>query len=262
LNIFKRARIRYILHRHAIPHTLWLKSTENLHVLKGLTAVEKAHLRELATLFLYEKNIVGVQNLLITDTMRVIIASQACLPVLSLGFDCLAGWIDIIVYPDAFRVSRDSIDSAGVLHRQENILSGECWSRGPVILSWADIVQDQREVHAGRNVIIHEIVHKLDGLNGTANGYPPLHYQMSVPQWTEVLSKAYEKLTQQLDQHHYGCINPYAATSPAEFFAVVSEYFFCLPAELQKHFPSVYDQLQLYYRQDPILWFPLKEKKH
>ena len=113
--------------------------------------------------------------------MRVIIASQACLPILSLGLNCLSGWLDIVVYPGAFRVSRDFIDSAGVIHQQKNTLSGECWLRGPIILSWDDIDQEQ-QTHSGRNVIIHEIAHKLDGLNGIANGYPPLHYQMSVPQ--------------------------------------------------------------------------------
>ncbi|WP_347986173.1 M90 family metallopeptidase [Methylomonas sp. AM2-LC] len=260
MSFFKRARIRYILHRHAIPHAYWLNCTENLPLLQGLTAVEKAHLRELASLFLVEKNIVAVQDLLVTDSMRVMIASQACLPVLALGFDCLSGWTDIIVYPDAFRVNRDIVDSAGVLHHQENILSGECWSSGPVILSWADIVQDQKTGHTGRNVIIHEIAHKLDGLNGHANGCPPLHYHMSVPQWTAELTAAYETLIQQVQEHNNSCINPYAATNPAEFFAVVSEYFFSSPALLEQHFPGVYRQLQLYYRQDPIRCCSLKER--
>jgi Mlc titration factor MtfA (ptsG expression regulator) len=252
LNIFKRARIRYILHRHAIPHALWLESAENLPVFRGLTAVEKAHLRELATLFLHEKNLVGTQGLMVTDVMKVCIASQACLPILHLGLNCLLGWTDVIVYPDAFRVSRDSVDSAGVVHQEARVLSGECWSRGPVILSWADVEQDLQESHSGRNVVIHEIAHELDALNGSSNGYPPLHYQMSVPQWTAALSQAYEGLIQRLDHHQYVDINPYAATNPAEFFAVISEYFFCLPEVLQAHFPDVYRQLQLYYRQDPL----------
>lgn len=255
LNFFKRARIRYILHRHAIPHQLWSIHSKNLTLLQGLTAVEKAHLRELATLFLHEKNIVGAQGFLVTDSMRVTIACQACLPILSLGLSCLSGWIDIIVYPGAFLVSRDSIDSAGVLHHQEKILSGECWSRGPIILSWEDIERDQQQTHSGSNVIIHEIAHKLDALNGATNGYPPLHYHMSVPEWTEALREAYEILIHQLDQHDKVYINPYAATSPAEFFAVISECFFCLPAVLKQHFPKVYRQLQLYYRQDPVHCF-------
>lgn len=227
------------MHRHEIPHALWLESTENLPVFYGLTPVEKAHLRELATLFLHEKNIVGAHEFSMTDVMRVNIASQACLPILKLGLNCLSGWTDVIVYSGAFRVSRDSVDSAGVVHQQERILSGECWSRGPLILSWADVEQDQRESHFGRNVIIHEIAHKLDALNGSSNGYPPLHYQMSVPEWTAALTAAYDGLIEHLDHRQYVDINPYAATSPAEFFAVISEYFFCYPEVLQTHYPSV-----------------------
>ncbi|MDP3335026.1 MAG: zinc-dependent peptidase, partial [Methylococcaceae bacterium] len=56
MNIFKRLRVRYILHRHAITHTLWQSVEDNLSLLQALSPVEKAHLRELSTLFLYEKN--------------------------------------------------------------------------------------------------------------------------------------------------------------------------------------------------------------
>jgi Mlc titration factor MtfA (ptsG expression regulator) len=253
MNIFKRARIRYILHRHAIPLDQWLEATENLPVIKGLTAVEKAHLRELTTLFLHEKNFIGVQELPLTDAMCLIIAVQACLPVLRLGLGCLAGWADIVVYPGAFRVSREDRDAAGVVHHEEHDLIGESWSRGPVIVSWDDIEWDMQEHKSGCNVVIHEIAHKLDMLNGPADGFPPLHYGMAVAEWTAKLSEAYESLVRRVEHHHRICINPYAATSPAEFFAVISEYFFCAPETLHTHFADVYRQLQLYYRQNPLL---------
>lgn len=253
MNIFKRARIRYILHRHAIPLDQWLEVTEKLPVLLGLTAVEKAHLRELTTLFIREKQFAGVQELQLTDAMCLIIAVQACLPVLRLGLDCLSGWTEMVVYPGAFRVSRDSRDDAGIVHHEEQALIGESWSRGPVIVSWDDVERDMQESQSGRNVIIHEIAHKLDMLNGAADGFPPLHSGMSVTDWTTSLSAAYESLVQRVEHHHHACINPYAATSPAEFFAVISEYFFCTPEILNTHFPDVYRQLRIYYRQDPLL---------
>lgn len=253
MNIFKRARIRYILHRHAVPHKLWLDIVESLTVLQGMSSVEKACLRELSTLFLYEKNFVAARGLTLTQSMRVIIAAQACLPLLRLGFNCLSGWTDIIVYPGAFRVSRDSVDAAGVVHHQEQVLSGESWSRGPLILSWADVERDMLESHSGRNVVIHEMAHKLDALNGSSNGFPPLHSDMPIPRWTEVMSHAYQSLTLGLEQHCHAFINPYAASSPAEFFAVISEYFFCAPETLHSHFAEVYRQLQCYYRQNPLL---------
>jgi MtfA peptidase len=253
MNIFNRARTRYILHHHAIEHTLWVEVTEKPASLQGMTAVEKAHLRELTTLFLHEKQFVGVQGLQLTDAMCLIIAAQACLPALGLGIDCLSGWIEIIVYPGAFRICRDDTDASGVVHHQEQALIGESWSRGPLILSWDDVERDMQEKQSGRNVVIHEIAHKLDMLNGPADGYPPLHHGMAVTEWSTSLSAAYESLIRQVEHHHRTCINPYAATSPAEFFAVISEYFFCAPEILHTHFAEVYQQLQLYYRQNPLL---------
>lgn len=248
MNIFKRARIRYILRRHAIPLDQWLDVTEKLPVLQGLTAVEKAHLRELTTLFIREKQFAGVQELQLTDAMCLLIAVQACLPVLRLGLGCLSGWTEIVVYPGAFLVNRDVWDAAGFLYHEQQALIGESWPRGPVIVSWDDVERDMQQGQSGRNVVIHEIAHKLDMLNGPADGFPPLHYGMPVTDWSTSLTAAYESLVQRVEHHHRVCINPYAATSPAEFFAVISEYFFCAPETLNTHFADVYQQLRIYYR--------------
>lgn len=252
MNIFKSARIIYILHRYPIKHDLWESVSKKLVILQGMSSVEKAHLRELSTLFLHQKNIYSVQGLVLTEKMRVIIAAQACLTTLKLGIALLNGWSDIIVYPDAFRVNRDEMDEYGIVHQGEHILSGEAWSRGPVILSWQDIESDMHRKQQGQNVILHEISHKLDMLNGRANGMPPLHFSMQTEQWTATFSQAYQQLNQRLEHHHRVCVNPYAATSPAEFFAVFTEYFFCAPEILNIHFREVYQQLRLYYRQDPL----------
>ncbi|MCK5356715.1 MAG: zinc-dependent peptidase, partial [Methyloprofundus sp.] len=126
------------------------------------------------------------------------------------------------------------------------------WLRGPIVLSWQDIKLDMQRWQQGQNVIVHEVAHKLDSLNGRTNGMPPLHVSMHSEQWAATFSEVYELLNQRLEQHHRVCINPYAATSPAEFFAVFSEYFFCAPDVLKTHFSDVYQLLQLYYRQDPL----------
>jgi hypothetical protein len=252
MNIFKRIRTRYILHRYAIPLDQWLEATEKLPALQGLTAVEKAHLRALTALFMREKKFVGVQELQLTDAMCLLIAVQACLPVLKLGLSCLTGWTDIVVYPGAFRVSKEIRDAAGVVHHEQRALIGESWVRGPIILSWDDVEQDMQESRSGRNVVIHEIAHKLDMLNGPADGFPPLHSGMTAVDWAASLSVAYESLVQRVEHHHRICINPYAAASPGEFFAVISEYFFCAPETLNTHFADVYRQLSIYYRQNPL----------
>ncbi|MGY6276582.1 M90 family metallopeptidase [Methylomonas sp. MgM2] len=250
MNFFKRLRTRYILHRYAVKHDAWQTAIEELRVLDGLTAVEKAHLRELSTLFLHQKIIIGI-GIDITEAMRVAIAAQACLPVLHLGLGLLSGWMEIIVYPAAFFTERDETDADGIVHHRERLLSGEAWSRGPVVLSWGDIENDRLYGHRGHNVIIHEIAHKLDMLDGSSNGMPPLHFRMPIPDWTYAFSAAYTGLNNTLQHHRHSLVDAYAATSPAEFFAVFSEYFFCAPEILYQHFSDIYRQLRLYYRQDP-----------
>ncbi|WP_036242890.1 M90 family metallopeptidase [Methylobacter luteus] len=252
MNIFKRARVRYVLHRYPVKYEAWEAVTGKMAVLQGLTSVEKAHLRELTALFLHEKRIFGAQDFQVTEAMRIHVAATACLPILHLGIGLFSAWSDVVIYADAFRVSRDETDEAGVVHHQDLVLSGESWERGPVILSWGDIEQDRHRGHQGHNVIIHEIAHKLDMLDGSANGIPPLHVSMPVPPWTDAFSTAYDELNDRLEHHHPVSVDPYAATSPAEFFAVFSEYFFCAPDILHAHFHDVYRQLQLYYRQDPL----------
>jgi Mlc titration factor MtfA (ptsG expression regulator) len=47
-------------------------------------------------------------------------------------------------------------------------------------------------------------------------------------------------------------VDPYAAESPAEFFAVLTEVVLEQPERLQQLYPDIYCQLTLYYRQDRL----------
>lgn len=230
-------------------------------MLRGLDAVEKARLRKLAVIFLRQKTITGASNLQVTDKMAVVIATQAVLPVLQLGLAYYRGWVEIILYPGGFRVSRESADQNGLVSSDARVLSGESWLRGPVILSWEDVEHDMDSSAPGHNVVVHEFAHKLDMLNGRANGMPPLHPTMEIEQWTDVLSRAYGILQQKVAHQDPARINDYAATAPAEFFAVVSEYFFTAPDVLEQYCPRVYRQLIQFYRQDPALRLGLEKEQ-
>lgn len=254
-------RIFYTLRHHPVPHEAWEKLMRAADIFRGLSAVEKAHLRELTTLFLHRKNLCGVQGLVVSTEIALAVAAQACLPILKLGLDYYDGWVEIVIYPDAFRVVRDCADATGLVTHQEQALSGESWSLGPVILSWNEITSDLAASFPGHNVVVHEFAHKLDMLNGSANGLPSLHPDMMRSQWTAVFSDAFDHLQQQVVHQQQPCINVYGATSPAEFFAVVSEYFFADPQTLQHLFPAVYDQLVLFYRQDPVIRQTVGEKQ-
>jgi Mlc titration factor MtfA (ptsG expression regulator) len=209
-------------------------------------------LRELTTWFLDSKAINGAQGLEVTLSMRVEVAAQACLLILNLDIDCFDSWVEVILYPGAFRVNHQQVDVIGLVHNEENILSGEAWLRGPVILSWDDVKRDIDHPQPGRNVVLHEFSHKLDGLNGVANGLPPLRRGMSRKRWGEDFSAAYDGLCSQVAAGESACINPYAATSPAEFFAVACEYYFTAPDILKNCYPGVNRQLTLFYRQAAV----------
>ena len=241
--------MRRILRRNPIPHHVWHRAARKMMLLQGLDAVQMAHLRELTTWFLHSKAINGVQGLDVTLAMRVAVAAQACLLILNLDIDCFDNWVEVILYPGAFRVNHEQVDAIGLVHNDASDLTGEAWLRGPVILSWDDVERDTYHPQPGRNVVLHEFAHKLDGLNGVANGLPPLRRGMSLKRWAEDFSRAYDALRQQVAAGKSACINPYAATSPAEFFAVASEYFFTAPDILKNCCPGVHRQLTLYYRQ-------------
>jgi MtfA peptidase len=243
--------MRRILRHHPIPHHVWSRVTRKIAVLQALDAVQMAYLRELTTWFLRSKAINGVQGLEVTPAMRVAVAAQACLLILNLESDCFDGWVEVILYPGAFRVNHEQRDAIGLVQNDANVLSGEAWLRGPVILSWDDVERDSYHPNPGRNVVLHEFAHKLDGLNGVANGLPPLRRGMSRKRWAEDFSAAYDALCLQVAEGKSACINPYAATSPAEFFAVSCEYFFTAPDTLQDCYPGVHRQLELFYRHAP-----------
>jgi Mlc titration factor MtfA (ptsG expression regulator) len=102
------------------------------------------------------------------------------------------------------------------------------------------------------NVVIHEFAHKLDMLNGEADGLPPLHAGMDRAAWVAAFEEAYEGFCDAVERGRETWLDPYAGEHPSEFFAVISEAFFEDPVETRRRYPDVYDQLKLFYRQDPL----------
>ena len=249
----KQAWNRYILARHAIPMQLWFDTVERIPVLARLSTPEQDRLRKLASIFLHQKKINGAGGFVVDDTARLVIAAQACLLILYLDINHFSGWHEVIVYPDSFVATHRKIDEAGLVSERQSGLSGEAWLHGPIVLSWADVTANLTHHRPGSNVVLHEFAHKLDMLNGVANGMPPLHKNMMIKSWTATLSEAYASLNRHIDYHQPLVVDAYAGTNPAEFFAVFTEVFFEQPLILNKHYPDVYDQFRAYYRQDPLV---------
>ncbi len=235
--------------RHALPDAVWRNTIQALPLLQPLEATQRARLRVLTTQLIHRKVFTGIDGFDITLENKIVIAAQACLEILYLGIESFSGWREIVIYPGAFHVNREIQDEIGLVHQEHRALNGESWMQGPVILAWEEVERDSFTRQQGRNVVLHEFAHKLDMLNGRANGMPPLHPDMPIEVWTASLSAAFAQLRKHMDHATY--IDSYAATDPAEFFAVMTEYFFTAPEILKTHYPAVYEQLRHYYRQNP-----------
>ncbi|HEY1325547.1 MAG TPA: M90 family metallopeptidase [Casimicrobiaceae bacterium] len=247
----RRWREQRVLRSSALPDALWREAVGALPFLAIYTDEELARLRDKVVLFLHAKGIVGAGGHEVTPLERTIIALQACVPILDLGLDWYEDFENVIVYPGEFVPRGEWEDEYGVVHESDDALAGEAMPRGPVVLSWPDVEASADWEATGMNLVIHEFAHKLDMRDGDANGCPPLPRDMAPAQWRRTLHDAYEHFQRRVDRDEDTAIDPYAAESPAEFFAVLSEVFFADPLLLRGEYPAVYALLAKFYRQDP-----------
>jgi MtfA peptidase len=262
-NRFKRQRT---LRKLTLDDALFDSAVARLPFLNGLSAQERARLKETVILFLADKEWVGAGGFTLTNEVRLAIALQAALPVMNLDIDLYAGWHGIIVYASEVVARREVIDEDGVTHVYNEPLSGEAMPGGPVVLSWQDVSMAEDPDNLDYNVVIHEFAHKLDMLSGGPNGFPPrdarFHAHVS-PQawrqnWADVLGNAYQDFCQRVDacatEEDFAQLplDDYGAEHESEFFAVASESFFVAPDLLQGSYPSLYALMAEFYRQDPL----------
>ena len=219
-----------------------------------LPADVQLRLKKQAQVLLAEKPFIGCAGLEVTDEMRVLVAVQAALLLLGRRAGAFDGLRQILIYPGAFVVDRSTADAAGLVRDERRALAGESWQQGQVLLSWDDVLDGAADPHDGRNVVIHEFAHQLDQAHGAANGAPFLPGAQRRARWAAVMGAEFQALQERLAQGMEGLIEPYAATNPAEFFAVVSELFFERPAELAANHAALYGEYRLFYGVDPLSW--------
>lgn len=250
-----------------IADDLWAQVLQSQPLVGHLGAADLTRLRALVDGFLAEKHISGAAGFAPDALVQASIALQACLPALNLGLRAYADFVEVIVYPDQFLVPRRRTDDAGVVHEGIEALAGEAMDGGPVVLSWADIGPGSHET--GGNVTIHEFVHKIDLLDGEADGIPPLPAGRHA-RWVRLLEDTYDAFCDALEHveaqiprsvdpesaaadRYYEALplDPYAATDPSEFFAVSGEAFFVTPVRLKSAYPEWYQALSEFFGQDP-----------
>lgn len=253
------SRWRKTLHRRKVTAKPFPKAwrailKQRLPYFHALPSDLQLQLKRHIQIFIDEKIFIGCDGLEINDEVKVTIAAQACLLLLNRKTDFYPKLKQILVYPDAFIVNNQHQDISGVVWEQRNVLAGESWEQGKVILSWKNTLDGAADPYDGNNVVIHEFAHQLDQEDGHANGAPILQHSADYRTWSTVLNQTFTELEESAALGRPSLFNYYGATNPAEFFAVVTEVFFEKPEALHQQYPSLYREISHFYQLDPINW--------
>ena len=220
-----------------------------------LEDTERERLHSLIQVFIAEKNWEGAGGLALTDEIRVTISAQACMLILGLPHNFYRNVESIIVYPSTVVPPRHNpgfFETSFAPLEPEHPILGQAFQQGPVIIIWDAALHGGRHPESGHNVIYHEFAHKLDMLDGAADGTPPLHDRSEYRDWVMTCSREYLRLKRDTEEGKNSFLNAYGATNEAEFFAVATEQFFEQPRLMVQHAPDLYRVLKEYYHQDPF----------
>lgn len=212
---------------------------------------DRAQLQGLIQVFLAEKRFEGLAGLEITDTIRLTIAAHACILLLRRETGVYPSLVSVLVYPATYVAPVQRQAPGGVVSEGMEPLAGQTWNKGSLVLSWTDVLRSAADMGDGWNVVFHEFAHQLDDEAGVADGAPLLPDPSMYDAWARVCGREYRKLIRDIEEDRPTLIDSYGATSPAEFFAVVTELFFEMPVELKESHSELYGLFERYYQQDP-----------
>jgi MtfA peptidase len=246
-----KARRRHRLRSQLFPHSWLLIIRRNVPYYDHLTVSEQEELRGNIQIFMSEKNFEGCGGLEITDEIKVTIAAYACILLLHRQHDFYPRLRTILVYPDAYPAKVVRPGPGNMVIEGHEMRAGESWKTGAVVISWNHAFHRPGDPTEGRNVVLHEFAHQLDQEDGSVDGAPLLPKTSMYRAWARILGREYQLLVEAADADRPTLLDKYGATNPAEFFAVVTEYFFEQPEKLKAEHPELYEELRLYYQQDP-----------
>jgi Mlc titration factor MtfA (ptsG expression regulator) len=245
-------RLRAYFTPPLVPDLPWRRALASCPLAHRLDSARQDELRRLVAVFLARKRFHALAGAKLTEALRVLIAMQACLPILQQGPRALRGWREVLIYPGEFKVRRSHHDErSGVVSEGDDVLIGEAWEHGPLVLSLADVQLDLEQPWDGYNVVAHEMAHKLDMLDGPPDGVPPLPAHIVRRQWIVAFQRAFDHLANDVARDRETLIDPYATEGADEFFAVVSELHWSQPAVLRRADAAVADLLEAYYGPSP-----------
>ena len=243
----RRRRRRWL--REPFPEG-WKSTLESLPLWTELSDEQRSRLADITRVLVLEKRWEGCGGFELDDRVRVTIAAQAALLILEIDHEYYRRVRSILVYPSSFLVPSTHRGSSGLAQSGDLPALGVAHYAGPVVLAWDSSLQGAQNADDGRNLVLHEFAHKLDMLDGYADGKPPLGDHELYKRWVRVMTEEFEQLIKASQKGRRTLIDKYGTTNPAEFFAVVTECFFEKGRTMRRKEPELYDLFATYYRQD------------
>jgi Mlc titration factor MtfA (ptsG expression regulator) len=207
----------------------------------ALTNQEKEQFEYKVQEFLLNCRITGIQTT-IDDYDKLLVAASAVIPIFAFKNWKYINLDEVLIYPNTFN---QHFETQG---QNRSILGmvGTGYMKGKMILTKQALEIGFKNETDKKNTAIHEFVHLIDMADGVTDGLPSvlLGKQYVLP-WLDMINKKIDEIFEGKSD-----INPYGSTNRAEFFSVVSEYFFERPKLLEKNHPKLYDLLEKIFNQD------------
>ena len=217
------------------------------HTLK--TDEDKQRFEKMVQLFLSEKRIIGI-DVQIDDLIKVLVASSAIIPIFGFKDWEYPNLGEVFVFPGSIHKYKDSdCDAVAEVLGRVNPFQNDYY----VTLSKPALERGFNDMADRKNVGIHEFAHMLDQADGEIDGVPEAYLpEELVAPWRELMYQKIKSIKKGESD-----IDEYGATSEAEFFAVVTEYFFEKPDKLAENHPKLYALLTKIFKQNPKRRFNL-----
>ncbi|MEX0684510.1 MAG: M90 family metallopeptidase [Balneolales bacterium] len=248
-----RKRRRDRLKKQLMPIE-WVRLIEkNVTIYKFVPDEQKDQLHGYIQVFLDEKKFEGCGGLVITDEIRLTIATQACIMILGGISDYYPSLVTILVYPHSYHAPVRDYEEGGIVTEGYEHRQGEAWDMGSIVLSWKDVKTGAKYTD-GKNLVLHEFAHLLDSELGASENWHTVSNDPTYSEWSRTLSREHRQLVKMTERGESVLFDAYGATSLVEFFAVATESFFEQPNDLLRRHPVLYRQMKIFYAQDPASW--------
>lgn len=233
----------------------WVRSLQNnLPLYCSLPKTLQTSLHAKMTQFIRTTSFEGCKGLQLTDEIILTVSAQACILVLNHDEAPYPELNTVLLYPSCFESTTQTIEDDGTFIETTVECEGESWEDGTVLLAWDSVSGGAQNITDGENVTLHEFAHQLDARDGDTDGVPLLASQEAYQTWANVLGEHCSDFLEKIMNGEDTVLDPYAATNPGEFFAVATETFFEKPHQLKAKRPSLYAELEAFYRLDPTAW--------